>query len=42
MMAPKTSFQKITSRLDINDDEFKKTLNYLDYWLKIPSDSKSI
>ena len=32
MMAPKTSVQKITAKLNINDDDFKKTLNIIDHW----------
>jgi len=42
MMAPKTSVTKITAKLNINDDEFKKTLNIIDHWLKMPSANKSL
>ena len=42
MMAPKTSVTKITAKLNINDDEFKKTLNIIDHWLKMPSPNKSL
>lgn len=42
IIAPKTSVQKITSKLHINDDEFKKTINIIDHWIKIPSPNKSI
>lgn len=35
MLAPKTSVQKITGKLGIDDAEFKKTLNIIDHWLKI-------
>ena len=41
-LAPKTSVQKITAKLGLNDNEFKKTLNIIDHWLKIPSPNKII
>ena len=41
-LAPKTPVQKITTKLGLNDNEFKKTLNIIDYWLKIPSPNKII
>ena len=42
IIAPKTSVQKITGKLNINDDEFKKTINIIDHWIKVPSPNKSI
>ncbi len=42
IIAPKTSVTKITAKLNINDDQFKKTINIIDHWLKLPSPTKSI
>lgn len=42
MIAPKTSVLKITAMLGIDDTEFRKTLNIIDYWLQIESPQKSL
>ena len=37
IFAPKSSVHKITGKLGIDNAEFKKTLNIIDHWLKLPN-----